>query len=92
MEGFIPSRSPITLEQSLAVANCSFEKVRERERERKMEPILARLEISDERTLRDDLIIREGSSPETRKGLLKAEDRAMNCFSFASLLCARWNG
>jgi len=26
------------------------------------------LEMSDERTLRDDLIIREGSSPENRRG------------------------
>ncbi len=28
------------------------------------------LEMSDERTLREDLIIREGSSPEGKKGIL----------------------
>ena len=37
------------------------------------------LEISDERTLRDDLVIREGSSPEMRKGQLSLYE--MNDFS-----------
>lgn len=31
--------------------------------------ISLQLELSDERTIRDDLVIREGSSPEARKGL-----------------------
>lgn len=31
--------------------------------------IYLKLEMSDERTLREDLIIREGSSPEAKKGI-----------------------
>jgi hypothetical protein len=29
-----------------------------------------KLEMSDERTIREDLVIREGSSPEAKKGLI----------------------
>jgi len=29
-----------------------------------------KLEMSDERTIREDLVIREGSSPEAKKGLV----------------------
>jgi hypothetical protein len=58
------------LEQLLVVVNYMFEKVNTKFLIRIFSLNFIQLEMSDERTLREDLIIREGSSPEGKKGIL----------------------
>jgi hypothetical protein len=45
--------------------------------------VFVKIEMSDERTIREDLIIREGSSPETRKGFNIKLKFSFNYFSFS---------
>ena len=77
----LQSRGNSHLQLQIVRSRRSVEQCEERDDQ---DGVFLILEISDERTLRDDLIIREGSSPETRKGLISEDQSVQHCLASLS--------